>query len=235
VDSINILLITAASTGFIHALLGPDHYLPFIFIAKARNWSLKKTLFTTFYCGLGHLASSVVISFAGIALGFGIAKIEIFDSIRGGLAGWIFFIFGLSYMVWGIVKAVKNKPHAHLHSHGGGELHLHKHQHDGDHAHEESKSGRLLTPWVLFIIFVLGPCEILIPQVMLPAAHYDTGGVIAIVALFSIATITTMCTAVTIGYYGFKFLPTAKIDRYMHAIAGAIICVSGFAILFLGM
>jgi len=35
--------------------------------------------------------------------------------------------------------------------------------------------------------------------------------------------------------YGFKLLPTGKIDRYMHAIAGATICLSGFAILFLGL
>ena len=232
-DSINILLITAASTGFVHALLGPDHYLPFIFIAKARKWSLTKTLFTTFYCGLGHLASSIVISFAGIALGYSFSQIELFDSVRGGLSGWIFFIFGFAYMAWGIYRAVKNKPHAHLHSHGGGELH--RHECDGEHVHEETKAGRLLTPWVLFIIFVLGPCEILIPQVMIPAAHHDKAGVIAVIALFSIATITTMCAAVAAGYYGFKMLPVTKIERYMHAIAGAIICASGFAILFLGV
>jgi len=238
-EPFNILLFTAAGTGFVHALLGPDHYLPFIFIAKARKWSLKKTLFTTFYCGLGHLASSIIIAFVGIALGYGISqletKLEPVDTIRGNIAGWVFFLFGLSYMVWGIFKAVKNKPHTHLHSHGGGELHVHKHQHAGEHTHNESKSGRLLTPWVLFIIFVFGPCEILIPQVMIPAKDHNISGVIAIITLFSIATITTMCATVTIGYYGFNFLPTAKIDRFMHAIAGAIICLSGFAILFLGV
>jgi len=234
VDSLNVLLITAASTGFAHAFFGPDHYLPFIFIAKARKWSLKKTLFTTFYCGLGHLASSVIISFAGIALGYGVSKIELFDSVRGGIAGWVFFLFGLSYMVWGIIKAVKNKPHTHFHSHGG-ELHNHKHLHDGDHTHEEEKSGRLLTPWVLFIIFVFGPCEILIPQVIIPSAHLDKTGIISIIATFSSATILTMCSVVAVGYYWFKMLPTNKMDRYMHAIAGAIIFLSGIAILFMGM
>ena len=234
-DSINILLITAASTGFIHALLGPDHYLPFIFLSKARKWNFIKTMFITFCCGVGHLASTVVISFAGMALGFSFSKIEAFDSIRGGISGWIFFLFGLSYMIWGIHKAIKNKPHTHFHSHGGGELHTHNHLHDSEHTHQETKAGRLLTPWVLFIIFVLGPCEILIPQVLIPATHYDKAGILAIVALFSIATITTMCAAVAVGYYGFNKLPTAKIERYMHAISGAIICLSGFAILFFDM
>jgi ABC-type nickel/cobalt efflux system permease component RcnA len=233
--SLSILLAAAASAGFIHTLLGPDHYIPFIVMSKARNWSLRQTLFTTLYCGVGHVASSIIIGFAGIALGYGISQIEGVEMIRGSLAGWAFFVFGFAYMVWGIFKAVKNKPHTHLHSHGGGELHVHEHTHHTDHAHAHTKSAKMLTPWVLFIIFVLGPCEILIPLVMIPAANHDTKGIVAVSLLFSTITILTMCAAVTIGYYGFKVLPTAKIDRYMHAIAGATICLSGFAILFLDL
>ncbi|MBL7071591.1 MAG: hypothetical protein ISS26_05425 [Candidatus Omnitrophica bacterium] len=48
------LYITAASIGFFHTLLGPDHYLPFIVIGKARKWSLAKLSIVTFLCGLGH-------------------------------------------------------------------------------------------------------------------------------------------------------------------------------------
>jgi len=211
-DSINLLLITAAGTGFVHALVGPDHYLPFIFIAKARKWSLKKTLFVTFYCGLGHLASSVIISLIGIAIGYSIAQFEKLDIVREGIAGWIFLLFGLSYMIWGILKAVKDNKQTRL-----------------DQIHDESKSGRLLTPWILFIIFVFGPCEILIPQVMIPAAQHNVGGVIAVISLFSISTILAMCAAVAVGYYGFKIMPTAKIDRYMHAITGAMLFLTGLA------
>jgi len=234
-SSLDVLLIAAASTGFIHTILGPDHYLPFIVISKARKWSLKQTLFTTLYCGLGHLASSIIIGFVGIALGFGISQIEGVESVRGSLAGWAFFVFGFCYMIWGIFKAVKNKPHTHFHSHGGGEQHVHQHTHHTDHAHVHSKTARLLTPWVLFIIFVFGPCEILIPLVMIPAANHNTDGVIAVTLLFSITTILTMCATVTIGYYGLKVLPTVKIDRFMHAIAGATICLSGLAIVFLDL
>ena len=231
--SLNIILIAAASTGFIHTIFGPDHYLPFIVLSKARKWSLKKTLFTTFYCGLGHLLSSIIIGFVGIGLGYGISQIESLESARGDLAGWAFFFFGLVYMIWGIIKAVKNKPHSHLfHSHGGGEMHAHKHD---DHEHGHSKSAQMLTPWVLFIIFVLGPCEILVPLVMIPAASHNTEGIIAVALMFSTVTILTMFASVTIGYYGLKALPTAQIDRYMHAIAGATICLSAAAILFLGL
>ena len=233
--SLNILLVTAVTAGFIHTLLGPDHYLPFIMISKARQWSLKQTLFTTIYCGLGHVGSSIIIGFVGIALGYGISLIESTNPMRGNLSGWAFFSFGFAYMVWGIFKAVKNKPHTHIHAHQNGEIHLHEHTHHTDHAHLHEKSTRLLTPWVLFIIFVFGPCEILIPLEMVTAANHDTKAIAAVALLFSITTVLTMCVAVTAGYYSLKVLPTGKIDRYMHAIAGATVCLSGFAILFLNM
>ena len=42
-SEIQILIVTAASIGFFHTLFGPDHYLPFIVMAKARKWSMVKT------------------------------------------------------------------------------------------------------------------------------------------------------------------------------------------------
>ncbi|MFC1674536.1 hypothetical protein ACFL1K_01385 [Candidatus Omnitrophota bacterium] len=35
-----ILTGTALSIGFLHTLFGPDHYLPFIVMSKARQWSM---------------------------------------------------------------------------------------------------------------------------------------------------------------------------------------------------
>ena len=42
-----LLLVTAISLAFVHTLAGPDHYLPFIVISKARNWSLAKCISIT--------------------------------------------------------------------------------------------------------------------------------------------------------------------------------------------
>jgi len=67
----SILMISAASTGFLHTLLGPDHYLPFIVMGKARRWSLWKTAWITIVCGIGHIGSSVSLGMVGIALAGG--------------------------------------------------------------------------------------------------------------------------------------------------------------------
>ncbi|GAI12193.1 unnamed protein product, partial [marine sediment metagenome] len=54
--------------------------------------------------------------------------------------------------------------------HVDGEKHDHIHAHKVEHSHvHDEKKGTSLTPWILFIIFVFGPCEPLIPLVMYPA------------------------------------------------------------------
>ena len=68
-DALTTLTITAASIGFLHTLLGPDHYLPFIAMSRARQWSPARTALVTVLCGVGHVAGSVLPGVIGIALG----------------------------------------------------------------------------------------------------------------------------------------------------------------------
>jgi len=159
-NELTVLYITAASIGFFHTLFGPDHYLPFIVMSKARNWSLGKTAVITFLCGLGHIASSIVLGIIGIALGIGVMKLEAIEASRGDLAGWALIGFGLAYFVWGLHQFVKNRPHRHIHIHEELKDHSHAHTHTHEHAHVHEKTGKKnITPWILFTIFVLGPCE----------------------------------------------------------------------------
>ena len=41
---IEALLIAAITIAFLHTLTGPDHYVPFIALAKARGWGFGKTI-----------------------------------------------------------------------------------------------------------------------------------------------------------------------------------------------
>lgn len=219
---------TAASIGFIHTVIGPDHYLPFIFMSKARKWSIAKTSWITVACGIGHVGSSILLGFLGIAFGVALGKLEMFEGIRGSIAAWAFVIFGFAYLIWGIRRAVINKPHHHVHYHDDGTMHTHDHTHSNSHDHEHKKN---ITPWILFTIFVLGPCEPLIPILMYPAAQSSLSGVILVSLLFSITTIATMLGIVLLTTFGMSFLPLGKLERYSHAMAGVIVFLSGVAIL----
>jgi len=233
---INIILASAASIGFIHTLLGPDHYLPFIMMAKARKWSMMRTAVITSLCGLGHVAGSIALGFIGIGLGLAVGKLELIESYRGEIAAWAFIGFGLAYFIWALRRAYRNKPHTHFHDHADGDNHEHTHNHHKEHAHVHQKKNTVsITPWILFTIFVFGPCEALIPILMYPAAKNSSAGLLLVTAVFGFTTVITMLVVVMLGAFGVSFLPLGKLERYSHALAGFIIFASGAAIKFLGL
>jgi len=223
------LLISAAFIGFIHTLIGPDHYVPFIVMAKARKWSVFRTSLVTIFCGLGHVGSSVVLGLVCIVLGISIKNLEFMEGIRGNLAGWLLVIFGLGYAIYGMWRIVKNKPHTHLHFHKNGKVHSHKHSHQEEHQHTHNKS---LTPWILFLIFVLGPCEPLIPLVFAGAEDHQMFGAVMVSVVFALVTLITMIAIVISSFYGLKLIPLGKFEKYTHVLAGVVILISGVGIQF---
>ena len=234
-SSLWLLCVTAASIGFLHTLFGPDHYLPFIVMKKARNWSFAKTLSITIACGLGHVLSSVALGLIGIAAGIALMKLEVFESFRGNIAAWALIGFGFAYFLWGVRMAIRNKPHTHIHVHDDEKKHSHHHSHVDVHSHVHEDKVKSITPWILFVVFVLGPCEPLIPILMYPAAKGSLMGLILVTSVFGIVTLATMTGIVVIVSFGINLVPIKKIERYTHALAGAAICLSGMAIQFLGL
>lgn len=229
-----ILILTAASIAFTHALLGPDHYLVFTAMGKARNWTLGRTLRVTLACGLGHVLSSVLIGLVGLLLGAQLASLVFIEGIRGNFAAWALLAFGLVYLAWGLKQAGRSHQHAHVHRHGDI-VHTHEHDHRTDHAHVHDTNKRGITPWILFIVFVLGPCEALIPLLMYPASQHDTWLVLTVAIVFGTVTLLTMMLGVTVTMLGLERLRIPGLRRYAHAIAGASIVVCGGAIGFLGL
>jgi len=230
-----ILTATAATIGFLHTLLGPDHYLPFIVMAKANRWSKIKTAWITILCGIGHVGSSVVLGMIGIAFGIAVSHLQFLESFRSNIAAWLLIGFGLVYFIWGVRQAILNKPHTHQHIHQNGTVHSHTHTHAAEHVHVHDQEKKNMTPWILFTIFVLGPCEPLIPILMYPAAKNSIGGTILVAGVFSIITILTMVSIVFVSLFSINLLPTKTLERYMHALAGAAILLSGLGIQFLGL
>jgi sulfite exporter TauE/SafE len=232
---ISVLVLTAASIGFFHTLFGPDHYLPFIVMAKSGKWTKTKTLWVTALCGIGHVLSSAILGLIGIALGLAVSKLEIIEGVRGDIAAWLLITFGFVYFAWGMKHAYAKKPHTHTHVHDDGTIHAHEHAHRHEHSHVHEDPKKSFTPWILFTIFVFGPCEPLIPLLMYPAATDSTMGLILVTVIFGITTIGTMLAVVLVSVWGINLLPTNRIERFTHALAGAAICISGLAIVLLGV
>jgi sulfite exporter TauE/SafE len=224
----------AFTIGCVHTLLGPDHYLPFVAMSRAGSWSTRKTLIITWLCGLGHVGSSVLLGLLGIALGLAVDRLEGFEESRGAWAARLLIGFGLAYLAWGVVRAVRNRPHSHLHAHADGVVHSHSHHHHAEHAHVHPAAAKpeALTPWILFTIFFFGPCEPLIPLVMFSASEKSVWGVVLVTLLFTLATLVTMTVMVRLMIGGFSLLKLSSWGRYGHAMAGGIVLACGLAVKF---
>jgi hypothetical protein len=230
-----LLVGVAASVAFLHTLAGPDHYIPFLGMARAGGWSRRKSLWVTVFCGLGHVLGSAVLALLGLAAVVGAERIASIESYRGEIAAWGLIAFGLVYGVWGLRRAWRNKPHEHWHSHGTGSRHRHLHVHEAEHLHAHPAGRASLTPWVLFALFAFGPCEPLIPLLLYPAVTHTPATMIWVLATYALVTTATMVGIVWLGLLGLGSLRWRPLERYAHALAGAAVLACGLGVKFLGL
>ncbi len=227
------LLAAAFGVGVVHTVLGPDHYLPFIMLSKAREWSRLQTVAVTSICGLGHIASSVILGSLGIAFGLAIGQIDSMESGRGPLAAWALVAFGVAYALWGLRHALRKRKGIEAHVHGD-DVHIHSHG-LSPHGHEHKKIGANTTFWTLFIIFVLGPCEPLIPLFALPASQGRWDVALLTALVFAVATLVSMVGATLLGLKGLNVVKLGPLEQWSHVIAGCVIAAAGLSVIYLGL
>lgn len=234
-----ILIVTAATVALLHTVVGVDHYLPFIVLGKARGWSLRRTIGVTALCGLGHVVGSILIGAVGIGLGVAVSSLEVVEGFRGVLASWGLIAFGLTYAAWSFVQSQRGRRHTHVHAHHDGTVHAHDHDHRGEHLHPHAapspRPPARVSTWALFVLFVLGPCEALIPILMAPAALHAWWLVALVTIVFSAVTIVAMVAMVAVVGLGLQRVRFGLLERHAGTLAGLAIASTGVAIRFLGI
>ena len=247
VQTTTVLLGTAASLAIVHTLIGIDHSLPLAALGRARGWALGRTLLVTGVCGAGHVASSVVLGAAGVGLGVATDSLLRIESARGELAAALLLAFGLSYTAWALWPRRRRRDG------GGAPAGRAARTRDARDATAEpaprpedgpgADGGgtgdiRGVTAWALFVVFVLGPCEPLIPLMVVPGLAGDWLAVVAVAAVFGLLTIGVMLAAVTAAWHGIGWIGHSARHRggqLAHAAAGLVVTASGAAVLWLGL
>jgi len=230
-DSYVILLSTAATLGVVHTALGVDHVVPFVALAHARRWSLAKTVVTTGVCGLGHVLSSVVIASVGLSLGVATGKLALLEATRGSWAAMLLIGFGLGYAAFAFWKNRRQKLGAHLA----------QHEHDAQLTElvvDPALDHRRVIP-ALFIIFVLGPCEALLPLLTASGLTLSLRQSVVVGGVFCAATLFTMLSLVMVGFWGLRLSGRSTrhglFHAHAHTWAGLSMALSGLAIQVLGI
>jgi cadmium resistance protein CadD (predicted permease) len=187
--------------------------MPFAAIGKAQKWPKAKLAFITFVSGIGHVGSSILVGAIGILLGFSLSRLSAAESHRGEIALWLLIGFGIAYTVWGLKKA---------------------RDYNHEHVDAEKLKSKTVTMWTLFAIFVLGPCEPLIPLMFL-ATDYGWAGILVTSLTFSIVTIFMMLAQSLLAYAGIQLIRHDITERYSHAFAGFVIFLTGAFVMVLGI
>jgi len=200
----SFLLLFPLTVGCIHALLGPDHYVPLIALGQTHHWSKQRLFRMTVSCAVIHTLSSAVIGFIGIA-GYRVLfdQAQAVDRLRGDLVAWSFMAIGLVYVVLGLKKKFHRRKACFPDS-------------------------------VLFALFALGPCEPLVPLVMHPSAMETPVHLMLVVGTFTVATTFTMLAVVWAGCFGLRIFKGQVFKDYAYSLTGTAMVLCGAGVKFLG-
>jgi nickel/cobalt exporter len=201
------LLASAAGIGIGHALLGPDHAVPFVALAKTHRWTLRKTLAVANACGVAHVGAAWLLGLIVMSLGASTSVWAQTLKFQSQWAGWGLVLFGALYFVWGLRAAFRR---------------------------EETKTPGTYWTWLLFLLFVFGPCEPLLPFLAAAKGAGRPELVSAMTLIFGIATLIGMSAGILMGL---GVLSKAKFSagRWSPALPGGAILLSGLAVKFAGL
>jgi len=200
----HMLIVSAVSVAFFHAL-APDHWLPFVALAKASRWGMGKLGWITLLAGVGHVASSIALGMVGLWLGLAIHHIQGIDTWRSHIGIGLLIGFGVAYGIWGLKHAQHAHPHISL--------------------EDTLKLYAVRRMWTLFAIVVFGPCEPLVP-LMFVASRYGMPIVVLVSLAFSLVTIGMVVGQSLLSYAGVRLIGAPWMERYAHALAGLVIALT---------
>ena len=229
------VLTTVAATGFsvafFHAAI-PTHWLPFVLVARARNWGRAKTIAVTTLAGLGHVALTSLLGLAIAWFGFQIEeKVESFSWFTGGLlVVFALFYFWRQWTGRGILHHHPPGSHHHADEHCG-------HEKERSHWDDELKDSPLVSAkageWTaisgLFVMLTLSPCEAFLP-VYLSGVQFGWTGFVVLSVILAVATLAGMTIFTWLALVGFARFRLRTFERYEAGLLGTLFAILGVLI-----
>ncbi len=198
-ESLLVATSVAALVGVLHTLAGPDHWLPFVEIAREQRTGTRRLVRLVLLCGALHCLSSVVLAMLGVALGEALTAFTELNEARGFLAGLALMVLGIFLLFPRGFVARGSRPRR--------------------------------TGFWMVLVFVLGPCEWLVPFAMAAAVRHGPAGLVAVASSFSFATVATMLCA-TLSAVGLLSPLFERVgERRARLLSAGLVIASGALVL----
>jgi nickel/cobalt transporter (NicO) family protein len=235
-----LLVATAGFTALFHTLI-PDHWLPFVLVARSQGWSLSKTFWTTLLSAVFHVTLSLGLGIVALFLGreFTTAIGERIERF----AGFGLLFFGLVYTLFFLTGSGKHQHY--FPGHGGHhpleDYHGPAEETEGAPAADGPSPRHILSRHLgdhplsaltLAAVVGLNPCVLAIPLMMATVAD-GIGSLLAVGASFAVTSILVLVSASLLGYQGMRRLNLDFLNRYGEVVSGLLIAGLGLLIVLL--
>lgn len=185
----------------LHALI-PSHWLPITALSHTHKWTKKETLLATFYLGLSHVASTLLLGLIFFFLGKQFEKNY----------GHYFDLFApIGLIIIGIIFIYRHHTHHHFHI---------------DEKEAINKKSKLQIIGSLMLLMFLSPC-LEIEVYFLLAGKYHFLFIITLAFTYAILTIGGMLLWVNVALQGLKHANWHKIEHNAGLFTGIILIVTG--------
>ncbi|HEY3314988.1 MAG TPA: hypothetical protein VGL40_06880 [Bacillota bacterium] len=215
-----ITLITAAAVAAAIHALAPDHWLPYVLLAKGRGWPLARALQVTAVGAVSHLASTTILGFVIVFLGAGAT--ERFGRSAELYSSLLVIALGV-YLLW---AGRRGRGHHHEHGH-------HHQDHSEAHAHREHDR-RSRSDLSLGALLGARPCAESIP-IFIAASTWGVFTSLGAVAAWAVVTIGAMLTAVWLSLLGLGAVRLEFLERHGEALSAWLIIMIGVIVLALAI
>ena len=198
----NALFISVSLISFFHALI-PSHWLPITVISKNAGWSKALTLRATFYLGLAHVLSTVLlcigISFLGRTL------FEKYSNRFDQFSGILLIAYGLFFIY-------RHYKHHHFHF-------------SADSLDKKNVSFRALMLQLLLLMF-FSPC-IEVVAIFFNAGKFGFVTVALLVFVYAVISISGMLIWVNLVQHGLKKINWHRIEHNAGLLTGGVLVLMG--------
>jgi len=198
----NALFISVSLISFFHALI-PSHWLPITVISKNAGWSKALTLRATFYLGLAHVLSTVLlcigISFLGRTL------FEKYSNRFDQFSGILLIAYGLFFIY-------RHYKHHHFHF-------------SADSLDKKNTSFRTLMLQLLLLMF-FSPC-IEVVAIFFNAGKFGFVTVVLLVFVYAVISISGMLIWINLVQHGLKKINWHRIEHNAGLLTGGVLVLMG--------
>ena len=253
-DPLAVLLLTTISTAAFHTLI-PDHWLPFVLVARTEGWDTRRTALMTAGSALLHVLFSIGLGIAALGVGRGASNAVGFGESIGRLSSVLLIIFGAAYALWFLARG------GHQHSFG---MHPHHapgtaHTSSTPHPHDLEDSAGIgssravavagvpnvrpdavaatrrgtLSGLSLAGIVGMNPCVLVIPYICV-AGSMGTAPLLMVAGAFAVSTVVSMMGVTLIGLKGTARLESPFLMRYGEVVSGSLIALTGLVLMLSG-